>query len=409
MHADRLLLDCRLATMAKTGVPYGAVEHGAILIGGGRILYAGPQAELPQNAISGSNIVERLDGRWVTPGLIDCHTHLIFAGNRVEEFEARLNGASYEAIAREGGGILSTVRATRAASIDDLVAGAEVRLARMIHDGLTTIEIKSGYGLDAESEMRMLSAARLLGRETGVRVHATYLGLHAVPPEYAGDRRAYVAQVISDFLPRVAEAGLCDSADAFLETIAFDEADVRAFFDAARARNIPVRLHADQLTNGHGAKLAAEYGARSADHLEHCDAEGAMALGRAGTVAVLLPGAFVHLGETQKPPMALFRQHDVAIAIATDCNPGTSPLLSPLAAMNLACCCFGLTPEETLAGMTVHAARALGLSAVTGTLEAGKDADIAVWEIESPAELSYWAGALPCRSSYAHGEPLYTA
>jgi imidazolonepropionase len=409
MHADRLLLDCRLATMAKTGVPYGVVEHGAILIGGGRILYAGPQAELPQSAISGSNIVERLDGRWVTPGLIDCHTHLIFAGNRVEEFEARLNGASYEAIARGGGGILSTVRATRAAGIDDLAAGAEMRLARMIRDGLTTIEIKSGYGLDAESEMRMLSAARLLGRKAGVRVHATYLGLHAVSPDYAGDRRAYVAQVISNFLPRVVEAGLCDSADAFLETIAFDETDVRAFFDAARARNIPVRLHADQLTNGHGAKLAAAYGALSADHLEHCDAEGAAALAHAGTVAVLLPGAFVHLGETQKPPVALFRQHNVAIAIATDCNPGTSPLLSPLAAMNLACCCFGLTPEEALAGMTVHAACALGLSAVTGTLEAGKDADIAVWEIESPAELSYWAGALPCRRSYARGKPLYTA
>lgn len=405
MTWDRLIVDCRLATMIA-GTPYGAIENGALLIRDGRIDFAGAAKDLPFDAWRATKIIDRLDGRWVTPGLIDCHTHLVFGGNRVAEFEARAGGTRYEDIAREGGGILSTVRATRASSEEDLIAGAQARLGQMMREGLTTVEIKSGYGLDRDTELRMLSAARALGRHTGVRVHATYLGLHTLPPESVDDRATYVRFVAEDMLPAIAHARLADSVDAFLESIAFMREEVATVFNAAKKLRMPIRLHADQLCNGGGAALAAEYRALSADHLEYTDEDGVRALAKAGTVAVLLPGAFVFLRETQLPPIEALRRHGVPIAIATDCNPGSSPLLSPLMAMNLACAAFHLTPEEALVGFTRNAARALGLANEIGTLEAGKCADFAVWSIERPSELSYWMGGAPLWRCYAKGQPL---
>lgn len=407
MAWDRLITDCRLATMAADGAPYGAIDKGAILIRDGRLAFVGAQSDLPADAFEKSRAIDRLEGRWVTPGLIDCHTHLVFGGNRVSEFEARLKGASYAEIARQGGGILSTVRATREASFDELVTAAGARLTRMVRDGLTTIEIKSGYGLDAETETRMLAAAAALADKYGVRVHKTFLGLHALPPEYNEDRAGYVRLMVEKVLPELAKHKLADSVDAFLESIAFTPQEVRRLFDAARAQGLPARLHADQLCDGGGAALAAEFHALCADHLEYADEAGVQALAQAGTVAVLLPGAFFFLNEKQKPPVDLLRRYGVEIAIASDCNPGSSPMLSPLLAMSMGCMAFGLTPEETLAGMTRNAARALGLGDKTGTLALGKAADIAVWSVEHPAELSYWMGASPCARSYAGGELLF--
>lgn len=389
IRADRLITDCRLATMAEGGAPYGAIEDGALLVRDGRIVWAGARADLPAHEAAET---DRLDGRWVTPGLVDCHTHLVFGGDRSGEFEQRLGGATYEAIARAGGGIVSSVAATRAASDDQLYASALGRLAGLKATGVTTVEIKSGYGLDHDSELKMLRVARRIGREAGVRVRTSYLGLHAVPPEWKTDRARYVDLAVDDILPAAHAEGLVDAVDAYCEPIAFSTEEVARLFDRARALGLPVKLHADQLSDGGGAALAARYGALSADHVEHTTEAGVKAMAGAGVVAVLLPGAWLMLRETVLPPIDLFRQHGVAMAVATDCNPGTSPLASMTAAINLACVQFRLTPEESLAGATRIAARALGLEGEIGTLDAGKAADLAVWDIERPAELAYWLG-----------------
>ncbi|GLS01969.1 imidazolonepropionase [Brevundimonas denitrificans] len=389
IRADRLITDCRLATMVADGEAYGTVDDGAILIESGRIVWAGARADLPAHeAIE----TDRLDGRWVTPGLVDCHTHLVFGGDRSGEFEQRLGGATYEEIARAGGGIVSSVAATRAASEDELYASALGRLAGLKATGVTTVEIKSGYGLDPDSELKMLRVARRIGREAGVRVRTSYLGLHAVPPEWKADRARYVDLAVDEILPAAHAGGLVDAVDAYCEPIAFSTEEVGRLFDKARALGLPVRLHADQLSDGGGAALAAKYGALSADHIEHTGEAGVRAMAEAGVVAVLLPGAYLMLRETTPPPIDLLRRHGVAMAVATDCNPGTSPLASMTAAINLACVQFRLTPEEALAGATRIAARALGLEDEIGTLEAGKAADLAVWDIARPAELAYWLG-----------------
>ena len=389
IRADRLITDCRLATMAESGAAYGAVEDGALLVRDGRIVWAGARGDLPAHEAA---TIDGLDGRWVTPGLVDCHTHLVFGGDRSGEFEQRLGGATYEEIARAGGGIVSSVAATRAASEDALYASAVARLAGLKATGVTTVEIKSGYGLDQDSELKMLRVARRIGREAGVRVRTSYLGLHAVPPEWKTDRGRYVDLAVDDILPAAHAEGLVDAVDAYCEPIAFSTEEVARLFDRAKALGLPVRLHADQLSDGGGAALAARYGALSADHVEHTNEAGVQAMAAAGVVAVLLPGAWLMLRETVLPPIDPFRRHGVAMAVATDCNPGTSPVASMTAAINLACVQFRLTPEEALAGATRIAARALGLEAGIGTLEAGKAADLAVWDIERPAELAYWLG-----------------
>ena len=389
MIADRLITDCRIATMVADAEPYGAIENGAILIHQGRIVWVGGRADLPDHQAAQ---IDRLDGRWVTPGLIDCHTHLVFGGDRSGEFEQRLGGATYEEIARAGGGIVSSVAATRAASEDDLYASALTRLEGLKATGVTTVEVKSGYGLDRESELKMLRVARRIGREAGVRVRTSYLGLHAVPPEYRSDRAAYVDLAIDDILPAAHAEGLVDAVDAYCEPIAFSTDEVGRLFEKARVLGLPVKLHADQLSDGGGAELAARYAALSADHVEHTIEAGVRAMAQAGVVAVLLPGAYLMLRETTPPPVDLFRQHGVEMAVATDCNPGTSPVGSMTAALNLACVQFRLTPEEALAGATRIAASALGLKNDIGTIEVGKAADLAVWDIERPAELCYWLG-----------------
>ena len=389
IRADRLITDCRLATMAEGGAAYGAVEDGALLVRDGRIVWAGARGDLPAHEAA---TIDRLGGRWVTPGLVDCHTHLVFGGDRSGEFEQRLGGATYEEIARAGGGIVSSVAATRAASEDALYASAVARLAGLKATGVTTVEIKSGYGLDQDSELKMLRVARRIGREAGVRVRTSYLGLHAVPPEWKADRGRYVDLAVDQILPAAHAEGLVDAVDAYCEPIAFSTEEVARLFDRAKALGLPVKLHADQLSDGGGAALAARYGALSADHVEHTNAAGVQAMAAAGVVAVLLPGAWLMLRETVLPPIDPFRRHGVAMAVATDCNPGTSPVASMTAAINLACVQFRLTPEEALAGATRIAARALGLEAEVGTLEAGKAADLAVWDIERPAELAYWLG-----------------
>ena len=400
--SDLLLTDCRLATMVAGGVPFGAVEDGAVLIADGRIVWAGARAELP---VDKPVETHRLDGRWVTPGLVDCHTHLVFGGDRSGEFEQRLNGVSYETIARAGGGIVSTMTATRAATEEALYASALTRLAGLKSTGVTTVEIKSGYGLDRDSELKMLRVARRIGREAGVRVRTSYLGLHAVPPEHRADRAAYVDKAVDEILPAAHAEGLVDAVDAYCEPIAFSTEEVGRLFDKARALGLPVKLHADQLSDGGGAALAARYGALSADHVEHTAEAGVKAMAAAGVVAVLLPGAFLMLRETQLPPVALLRRHGVEMAVATDCNPGTSPVASMTAALNLACVQFRLTPEEALAGATRAAAAALGLANEIGTIAAGKAADLAVWDVERPAELCYWLGKPLLHRRYLAGAP----
>lgn len=387
--SDLLLTDCRLATMTAGGAPFGAVDDGAVLVEDGGIVWAGLRADLPVHKAVETH---RLDGRWVTPGLVDCHTHLVFGGDRSGEFEQRLNGVSYEAIARAGGGIVSTMTATRAASEEELYASALTRLAGLKATGVTTVEIKSGYGLDRDSELKMLRVARRIGGEAGVRVRTSYLGLHAVPPEHRADRVAYVDKAVDEILPAAHAEGLVDAVDAYCEPIAFSVGEVGRLFEKARALGLPVKLHADQLSDGGGAALAARYGALSADHVEHTAEAGVKAMAAAGVVAVLLPGAFLMLRETQLPPVELLRRHGVEMAVATDCNPGTSPVTSMTAALNLACVQFRLTPEEALAGATRVAAKAVGLGDEVGTIEAGKAADLAVWDVERPAELCYWLG-----------------
>jgi imidazolonepropionase len=399
-QARRLWTGARAATMAPGGAPYGLIEDAALLTGGERILWIGPRAAAPADA---AETVE-LGGALITPALIDAHTHLVFGGDRAREFEMRLQGASYEAVARAGGGILSTVRATRAASEEALTQAALTRLDALIAEGVGTVEIKSGYGLDVETELRQLRVARRLGTLREVTVRTSFLGAHAVPPEYAGRADAYLDAVCLPALRAAAEAGLVDAVDAFCEGIAFSPAQVARVFDAAAALGLPVKAHAEQLSNLGGAALAASHGALSADHLEHLDAAGVAALAEAGTVATLLPGAFYTLRETQAPPVAALREAGVPLAVATDCNPGSSPLASILLAMNMACTLFRLTPEEALAGVTREAARALGLSD-RGTLAPGMRADFAVWDAAHPAELAYRIGFNPLRRRVIGGRP----
>jgi imidazolonepropionase len=387
---DRLLTDCHIATM-DPAVPgaFGAIPDGAIGIQDGRIVRVGRRIDL---AGYRARAVEPLGGAWVTPGLVDCHSHLVFGGNRSAEFEQRLNGSSYEEIARSGGGIISSVKATRFASLEELVDQARPRLRALMSGGATTVEIKSGYGLDVPSELKMLEAAKALGESEAVRVVPTLLALHALPPEHKESREEFVRLAVEEMIPAVAEAGLAKAVDAYCEGIGFTAGEVRSLFEAAGEHGLRVKLHAEQLSNLSGAALAAEFGALSADHLEHADEPGIEAMARAGMVAVLLPGAFYALRETRKPPVDLLRRHGVAMAVATDCNPGTSPVLSPTLMLSMACTFFGLTPEEALAGMTVHAAKALGLEKEIGTVSTGKAADLCVWRVSRPAELAYWIG-----------------
>ncbi len=395
----------RLATLRQDLPGLGIVEKGAVVCQGGRILFAGPEGELPSALIETAEITD-LEGRWVTPGLVDCHTHIVYGGNRAREFEMRLEGATYEEIARAGGGIVSSVKATNALSVEGLVEAALPRLDTLLCEGVTTIEIKSGYGLNIEAELKMLRAARALGTNRPVRVVTSYLGAHATPVDYKGRNGDYISEVVLPGLEQAHAEGLVDAVDGFCEGIAFSVDEIRRVFDKARALGIPVKLHAEQLSNLGGAKLAASYGALSADHLEYLDEDGARAMTSAGTVAVLLPGAFYAINEKQKPPVQTLRHAGVPIAIATDCNPGTSPLTSLLLTMNMSATLFGLTVEECIAGATREGARALGLLAETGTLEAGKSADLAIWNIESPAELVYRIGFNPLHAHVFKGERI---
>jgi imidazolonepropionase len=402
---DHLLCDATLATL-RGAHGYDLIEHGAIAWRDGRLAFVGPQRELPADATMTARRVESLGGALVTPGLIDCHTHLVFAGDRANEFELRLGGASYEEIARAGGGIASTVAKTRAASEDELFAASLPRARDLLLEGVTTLEIKSGYGLDRHSEARMLRVARRIGAALGVTVRTTCLAAHAVPPEFRGRQREYVDAVVDEILPAVHAEGLADAVDAYCEGIGFTPDEVRRVFAAARALRLPVKLHADQLSDLGGAALVAEFDGLSADHLEWTNERGVRALADSRATAVLLPGAFYCLRETRMPPLEALRRHRVPIAIATDLNPGTSPLRSLLHAMNMACVLFRLTPLEALRGATAHAARALGLQQHKGVLEVGYDADIAVWNVKTPAELSYWIGGLRAARVYAKGRQL---
>ena len=384
-----LLRNARLATMADDG-PYGLIDNAAILVESGRIAWVGPNRKAPP-----ARRVLDVERRVVTPGLVDCHTHLVYGGSRADEFEMRLKGATYAEIAKAGGGILSTVRATRAASPKRLFDSAAPRLRRLLAEGVTTIEIKSGYGLDVATERKMLAVARRLGTACGIDVVTTFLGAHAIPPEYRDDRRAYVKLVCEEAMPAIARARLADAVDAFCESIAFTPEETEQVFQAAAALGLRVKLHAEQLSNLGGAKLAARYGALSCDHLEYLDEDGVRAMAAAGSVAVLLPGAFYYLKERQLPPVEALRRHRVPIAVATDLNPGSSPVHSLLAAMNMACVLFGLTAEEALRGVTHHAAQALGLTD-RGRIVAGARADLVVWNVAAPGHLAYPLGDNPC-------------
>lgn len=404
---DHLYRDGRLATMAGTD-PYGAIDGGAIAVEGGRLAWVGPESELPGPAETLARTVSDLGGRWVTPGLIDCHTHLVYGGNRAAEFELRLKGASYEEIARAGGGIVSTVKATREADEESLFQAALPRLAALLAEGVTTVEIKSGYGLNLEQELKQLRVARQLGTVMPVTVKTTFLGAHAVPPEADGDAQSYSDSVIA-MMPEVAASGLADAVDAFCETIAFSPEQTARVFQAARHHRLPVKLHADQLSDLGGAALAARFGALSADHLEYTSEEGVAAMAEADTVAVLLPGAFYVLRETKLPPIESFRANGVPIALATDSNPGSAPVTSLLLMLSMGCTFFRLTPEEALAGVTRHAAKALGLQGSHGTLEVGKVADLCIWDIETPAELAYRVGYNPLAFALKAGVPISEA
>jgi len=393
--------NARLATLDASRPGLGEIDRGAIIAREGRILFAGPEAELP--VIAGAEVID-CEGRWITPGLIDCHTHLVHAGNRAHEFELRLNGATYEEVARAGGGIVSSVKSLRAADEAELVRQTLPRLDALIAEGVTTVEVKSGYGLDIDNEMKSLKAARALGAVRPVTVRTSFLGAHALPPEANGDKDGYIAKVVDDMLPAIHAAGVADAVDGFCEGIAFSPDQIARVFDKARALGLPVKLHADQLSDLDGAALAARYGALSADHLEYTSDAGAAAMAKSGTVAVILPGAYYFIRETKQPPIAAFRKHGVAMAVATDNNPGTSPLTSLLLTMNMAATCFRMTVEECLAGVTRNAATALGLQAETGTLVTGKWADLAIWDIERPAELVYRMGFNPLWKRVWHGQ-----
>jgi imidazolonepropionase len=396
MH-DAAWVNAQLATMVSG---YGTVADGVVAVTGGKISWVGPRSAWQ----SGAREEHDARGAWITPGLVDCHTHLVYAGNRAAEFELRLKGASYEEIARSGGGILSTVKATRAASEQELLDLVKKRIGRWLAEGACALEVKSGYGLDRDTELRMLRVARRLGAELTVKT--TFLGAHALPPEYAGRADDYIDFVCEEVLPAAAKEGLADAVDAFCERIAFDVSQTGRVFEKAKVLGLPVKLHADQLSDSGGAALAARFRALSADHIEYSSESGIAAMAREGTVAVLLPGAYYFLRETKLPPIDLLRKKGVPIALATDHNPGSSPVSSPLLILNMACTLFRLTPEEALAGMTRHAAQALGLQKTHGTLEPGKAADLALWDIGSPAELAYALGANPCAGRVRAGRTL---
>ena len=403
---DAVWTGAHLATMVRdagSDDPWATVRDGAVAVQGGRIARVGPRDELLRDARAEDAVVHDVGGGWITPGLIDCHTHLVFAGDRSDEFERRLRGESYEAIAREGGGILSTVRATRAAGEDELFRGAAGRVRGLMRGGVTTVEVKSGYGLDVDTELAMLRVARRLGHELPVTVRTTLLGAHALPPEYEGDREGYLELVTEEMLPRAVSEDLAEAVDAFCEGIAFSAEECRRVLERGRELGLDARLHADQLSDAGGAALAAAVGARSADHLEHAAPEGIEAMARAGTAAVLLPGAYHYLGG-EPPPVGALREAGVPMAVATDLNPGTSPVTSLVLALNLACVHFGLTPAEAVAGATREAARVLGLEGARGELRPGTAADLAVWPVDHPRELAYWAGRDSCVGVVKEGE-----
>jgi len=402
---DTIWINAQLATMRPGAAAYGTIEHGALATRGDRIAWIGAMRDLPSAPATLARTVRDAGGRWITPGLVDCHTHLVFAGDRAREFELRLNGATYEEIARAGGGIRSTVTATRAASAEQLFAQSKPRLDALMAEGVTTIEIKSGYGLDTASEIKMLRTARRLGEASDVSVVTSFLGAHALPAEYAGRPDDYISLVCDKMLPAVASERLADAVDAFCENIGFTAAQTERVFQAAKKFNLPVKLHAEQLTDMKGTALAARYGALSCDHLEYAQEDGIAAMAAAGTVAVLLPGAFYFLREKQLPPVDLLRRYKVPMALASDCNPGSSPVTSLLLMLNMACTLFRLTPEEALAGVTRNGARALGLGD-RGTLETGKRADFVLWDISSPAELAYRFGFNPVRQIVRGGNAL---
>ncbi len=397
---DRLWIGGHLATMTEGGDPFGEIRNGAIATEGGRIAWVGRARDLPGSPTRLALEVVELGGHWVTPGLVDCHTHLVFAGDRSGEFEARLHGATYEEIARKGGGIRTTMRATRETSEDALVSAATPRLRKLLTEGVTTVEVKSGYGMETETELRMLRAARRLGETHPVEVQTSFLGAHVLPPEFETRREAYIELICEEMIPQAVEEGLADAVDAFCDEIAFTSRECEKVLLVGQEAGLAIRLHADQLSDQGGAALAARLGARSADHLER-----ASPMADCGTVAVLLPGAFFFLRDSCPPPVSGFREANVPMAIATDLNPGSSPLNSLLTALNFACVLFGLTPEEAFRGVTVNGARALGLHRDRGALEKGKMADLAFWEIDHPRELSYWVGKNPCIGVVKDGEP----
>ncbi len=399
----KLIINAELATM-RDDLSYGLIPSAAIAIQGGKIAWLGPMASIPDEISQQSTETLDCGGRLLTPGLIDCHTHMVYAGNRASEFEQRLQGTSYEQIARTGGGIFSTVTQTRSASQQTLYAQADSRLSRLMNEGVTTFEIKSGYGLDSENEIKMLKVADQLAKVRKVRIQKTFLGAHTLPPEYAGQKDAYIDQVCNVMLPAAFEAGLVDAVDGFCEKIAFSVEQMERVFDKAQSLGLPVKLHAEQLSYLGSAVMAAQRGALSVDHIEHLRPDEAKLLAANKTVAVLLPGAFYTLNETHKPPVQSLREHQVPIAVATDLNPGSSPLNSLLLAMNMACTLFSLTPVEALAGTTINAAKALGMENDIGSLELGKSADLAIWDTDNPAMLAYQIGANPCLSTMIAGE-----
>ncbi len=400
---DSLWINAHLATMAGAD-EYGVIEKGAVAVRDGRILWVGLAKDIPDEAKFNADRVEDLAGVWMTPGLVDCHTHLAYAGNRSNEFEMRLKGADYQAIAKAGGGIISTVRAVRAAADADILKQSKPRLQAMLADGITTLEVKSGYGLDLDNELKLLKVIKQLYAQTPARIVSTFLGAHTIPPEYQGRPDDYVQLIVTSMLPELAQQNLATAVDVFCETIGFNLKQTERIFQAADDKGFSLKLHAEQLSDSKGAVLAARYRALSVDHLEYLDPEDAPALAQSGCVAVLLPGAYYYLNETQKPPIQALRAAGVPMAVSTDANPGTSPVLSIRSMMNMACVLFGLTPAEALAGVTIHAAQALGLQDEIGTLAVGKAADFAVWDISSPVDLAYQLGGNPLQFSVMGGQ-----